>query len=236
MSQHPSASDATIVASPDAAQPEADLPEQMQVRRDKRDRLLAAGKQAFPVEVARTHTLGEVREQWGHLETGEETQDVVGVAGRVIFIRNTGKLAFATLQEGIGTRLQVMLSLAEVGEEALADWKSTVDLGDHVFVEGRVISSRRGELSVMATRWEMASKALRPLPVLHKDLSEESRVRQRYADLIVRQEARDMVRTKAARAVARSVTSSRTRATSRSRRRSSSSSTAAPRPVRSAPT
>jgi lysyl-tRNA synthetase, class II len=180
-----------------AGQPDQDLPEQMKVRREKRDRLLAEGKQAFPVAVARTHTLAEVRERWGHLETGEETREVVGVAGRVIFIRNTGKLAFATLQEGVGTRLQVMLSLAEVGEEALAAWKATVDLGDHVFVEGRVISSRRGELSVMASRWEMASKALRPLPVLHKDLSEESRVRQRYADLIVRQEARDMVRTKA---------------------------------------
>lgn len=187
-----------MTESPTPALPEIDLPEQMRVRRDKRDRLLAAGKHAHPVAVPRTHSLAEVREQWGHLEQGEETQDVVGVAGRVVFIRNTGKLAFATLQEGVGTRLQVMLSLAEVGEEALADWKAHVDLGDHVFVEGRVISSRRGELSVMANRWEMASKALRPLPVLHKELSEESRVRQRYADLVVRQEARDMVRTKAA--------------------------------------
>ncbi len=116
----------------------------------------------------------------------------------MVFIRTTGKLAFATLQEGVGTRLQVMLSLAEVGEESLARWKSDVDLGDHVVVRGRVISSRRGELSVLATSWEMASKALRPLPVLHKELSEESRVRQRYADLIVRQEARDMVRSRAA--------------------------------------
>ena len=187
-----------MTESPTPALPEIDLPEQMRVRRDKRDRLLAAGKHAHPVAVPRTHSLAEVREQWGHLEQGEETQDVVGIAGRVVFIRNTGKLAFATLQEGVGTRLQVMLSLAEVGEEALADWKAHVDLGDHVFVEGRVISSRRGELSVMASRWEMASKALRPLPVLHKELSEESRVRQRYADLVVRQEARDMVRTKAA--------------------------------------
>lgn len=176
---------------------EPDLPEQLRIRREKRDRILAAGGQAYPVSVARTHSLAEVRQQWGHLEQGEETQDVVGVAGRVVFVRNTGRLAFATLQEGIGTRLQVMLSLAEVGEDALAAWKADVDLGDHVFVEGRVISSRRGELSVMATRWEMASKALRPLPVLHKELSEESRVRQRYADLVVRQEARDMVRTKA---------------------------------------
>ncbi|MFC7493127.1 MULTISPECIES: lysine--tRNA ligase [unclassified Nocardioides] len=170
----------------------------MLVRREKRARLLEEGRQAYPVEVPRTHTLAEVREKWGHLEAGEETDDVVVVAGRVVFVRNTGKLCFATLQEGIGTRLQVMLSLAEVGEESLADWKHTVDLGDHVFVEGRVISSKRGELSVMAGRWEMASKALRPMPVLHKELSEESRVRQRYADMIVRQEARDMVRTRAA--------------------------------------
>jgi lysyl-tRNA synthetase class 2 len=183
---------------PAAAAPGTDLPEQLKVRRDKRDRLLSAGRQPYPVAVPRTHTLAEVREQWGRLETGEETQDVVGVAGRVIFIRNTGKLCFATLQEGVGTRLQVMLSLAELGEDSLAEWKHSVDLGDHVFVQGRVISSKRGELSVMASRWEMASKALRPLPVLHKELSEESRVRQRYADLIVRQEARDMVRTRAA--------------------------------------
>jgi len=178
--------------------PHDDPASQKAVRREKRERLLADGHPPYPVEVPRTHTLAEVREKWGHLETGEETQDEVGVAGRVMFVRNTGKLCFATLQEGIGTRLQVMLSLAEVGEEALEDWKRLVDLGDHVFVKGRVISSRRGELSVMASEWRMASKALRPLPVLHKDLAEESRVRQRYADLIVRQEARDMVRTRAA--------------------------------------
>ena len=186
-----------VTETPPDTLPEADLPEQLRIRRDKRDRLLASGIPPYPVAVPRTHSLADVREQWGHLEQGEETQDVVGVAGRVVFVRNTGKLAFATLQEGIGTRLQVMLSLAEVGEESLAAWKSDVDLGDHVYVEGRVISSRRGELSVMASRWGMASKALRPLPVLHKELSEESRVRQRYADLVVRQEARDMVRTKA---------------------------------------
>lgn len=177
--------------------PTDELPELMRVRRAKRDQLLADGDDAYPVTVARTHTLTEVREQWGHLETGEETQDVVGVAGRVMHVRNTGKLCFASIQEGDGTRLQVMLSLAEVGEESLARWKALVDLGDHVFVEGRVISSKRGELSVMASRWAMASKALRPMPVLHKDLAEETRVRQRYADLIVRQEARDMVRTRA---------------------------------------
>ena len=176
--------------------PAEDLPEQMRVRREKRARVLESGAQAYPVEVPRTHSLEQVREQWGHLGTGEETQDVVSVTGRVVFSRNTGKLCFATLQAGSGERLQAMLSLAEVGQESLELWKSVVDLGDIVSVTGRVICSRRGELSVMATDWQLASKALRPLPTLHKALSEEQRVRQRYADLIVRDEARRMVMTR----------------------------------------
>ncbi len=188
---------------PEQPAPAPDVPEQIRVRRDKRAQLLAAEREPYPVAVPRTHALRDVRTQWAHLATGEETQDVVSVAGRVVFIRNTGKLCFATLQEGLalgdsGTRLQVMLSLAEVGEEALADWKADVDLGDFVSVTGRVISSRRGELSVLATDWVLASKALRPLPTLHNELSDETRVRQRYADLTVREAARDMVRTRAA--------------------------------------
>ncbi len=177
--------------------------EQTAVRKEKRERLLAAGVEPYPADLRRSHTLGEVREGWKHLETGEETDDRVQVGGRVVFIRNTGKLAFATLQDAFGPddngeRLQIMLSLAEVGEEALAAWKSDVDLGDHVWVDGRVIVSRRGELSVMASEWRMASKALRPLPTLHKELSEEARVRRRYVDLIVRDEAREMVRKRSA--------------------------------------
>jgi lysyl-tRNA synthetase, class II len=179
-------------AVPDAS-PDADLPEQIRVRRGKRQAMLDAGIDPYPVRVPVTHTLAQVRERWGGLEAGEETGERVGVSGRVVFVRNTGKLAFATLQAGDGTRLQAMLSLAEVGEQALDRWKAWVDLGDHVFVHGRVISSRRGELSVMADAWRMAAKALRPLPVLHKDLSEEQRVRQRYVDLIVREESRQMV-------------------------------------------
>jgi lysyl-tRNA synthetase class 2 len=179
------------------------LSEQERFRHDKREALLAAGKQAYPITVPRTHSAAEVHAQWGYLQAGEETDDVVSVSGRVVFLRNTGKLCFATLQDGFtldadGVRLQVMVSLAEVGEESLADWKALVDLGDFISVTGRVIASRRGELSVLATSWLIASKALRPLPVLHKDLSEETRVRQRYADLVSRPEARDMVRLRAA--------------------------------------
>ncbi|WP_255557415.1 lysine--tRNA ligase [Paeniglutamicibacter sp. Y32M11] len=169
---------------------------------DKRAALLARGAEAYPVGVARTHSLHEIRELFPELEPDSTTGLQVGVVGRIVFQRNTGKLCFATLQEGgpegAGTRLQAMLSLANVGEEKLADWKALVDLGDHVLITGEVIASRRGELSIMATDWQMASKALRPLPVLHAELNEETRVRQRYADLIVRDEAREMVYKRAA--------------------------------------
>ncbi|QMS56463.1 MULTISPECIES: lysine--tRNA ligase [Kocuria] len=175
-----------------------ELNDQMLVRAEKRQAASDAGMAPYPVGVNRTATLAEVREQFGHLESGEETEHVVTVAGRVVHVRNTGKLCFGTLQEGDGTRLQVMLSKANVGDESLAQWKALVDLGDFVAVTGRVISSRRGELSVMADSWTMASKALRPLPTMHKELNEETRVRQRYLDLIVRQEARDVVLTRSA--------------------------------------
>jgi len=177
--------------------PADDLPEQMRVRRAKRDRIIAEGGQAYPVAVPVTHTVAQVRAAHPDLEPGEETQDVVGVAGRVVFQRNTGKLCFATVQDGEGQRLQVMLSLAEVGEERLEAYKGDVDLGDHLFVHGRVICSKRGELSVLADDWRLAAKALRPLPVLHKELSEESRVRNRSVDLIVRPAAREAVRVRA---------------------------------------
>ncbi|CAL8896583.1 lysine--tRNA ligase [Kocuria varians] len=175
-----------------------ELNDQMLVRASKRRAAEEAGMAPYPVGVGRTTTLAEVREEFGHLEAGEETEHTVTVAGRVVHVRNTGKLCFGTLQEGDGTRLQVMLSKANVGDESLAQWKALVDLGDFVAVTGRVISSRRGELSVMAGSWTMASKALRPLPTMHKELNEETRVRQRYLDLIVRQQARDVVLLRAA--------------------------------------
>ena len=182
----------------DAVEPAEDLPEQMKVRRAKRVRMLAEGRQPYPAGVPVTRTIGEVRAQHGDLEAGTETGDDAGVAGRVVFLRNTGKLCFATVQDGEGHRLQIMLSQAVIGPESLEQFKTDVDLGDHLFAHGRIISSRRGELSIFADRWQVAAKALRPLPVLHKEPSEEARVRQRYVDLIVRPAARDTVRLRAA--------------------------------------
>jgi lysyl-tRNA synthetase class 2 len=174
-----------------------DLPEQLRIRRAKYDRLMGAATGApFPVRVARTHSLAQVRAAYPELAAGTETGARVGVTGRVIFVRNTGKLCFATLRED-GVELQLMLSADRVGADSLAAWKSDVDLGDLVFAAGEVIASKRGELSVLAESWQITAKALHPLPVAHKPLSEETRVRQRYVDLIVRPEARQMVRTRA---------------------------------------
>src|SRR5215831_183085 len=137
----------------------------MRVRRDKRSRLLAEGQEAYPVSVVRTYSLTEIRAEHAELPTDTATGQNVSVTGRVIFVRNTGKLCFATLREGDGTELQAMLSLDRVGAERLDAWKRTVDIGDHVGVTGEVITSRRGELSVLADDWTLAAKALRPLPV-----------------------------------------------------------------------
>ncbi len=175
-----------------------DLPEQMQIRREKRRRLLDSGRDVYPVTVPLTHTIEQVRAEFPDVGPGEMTGTEVAVAGRVLFIRNTGKLCFASLRSGAGTPVQAMLSLDRVGEQALADWKADVDLGDHVWVRGEVGASKRGELSIFAAEWGFAAKSLRPLPVAHKPLSEENRVRQRYVDLIMREEARTMARQRVA--------------------------------------
>ena len=191
---------------------DSDVPEQIRVRTDKRERLLSEGIDPYPVELPITSSIQEVREKYRDLELGEETDEIVGLTGRVMLSRIAGKLCFATIQDGNGERLQVMLSAREVGPESLAAYKADVDLGDILFVHGRIISSRRGELSILAmpdveagiAPWTLAAKALRPLPKVFDtgegetlELSEDNRVRRRYLDLIVRPAARDMVRWRA---------------------------------------
>ena len=170
-----------------------DLPEQIAVRMAKREKLNELSD-AYPVSLPITHTIAQVRAEFPDLEIDVATGKTVSVAGRVVFARNTGKLCFATLQSGDGERIQAMVSLDKVGEESLELYKELVDLGDHLFVEGEVITSKRGELSILVANWKMAAKTIRPLPNLHNDLSEEFRVRHRYIDLIVRDRAREVVK------------------------------------------
>ena len=173
---------------------EDDLPEQLRIRREKRAGLIERGIEPYPVSVARTKSLKDIREKYTSLDIDVATGDIESLTGRIIFKRDTGKLCFATLREGDGTELQAMFSLDKIGEEQLDSWKSDIDLGDIVSVTGEIISSKRGELSVLANSWSLAAKSLRPLPNEHKPMSEETRVRMRYVDLIVRPEARAYAR------------------------------------------
>lgn len=194
-------------------------PEQIRVRIEKRAHLLANQNNPYPAVVPITSTIAQVRKQYAHITQGEETNEYVGIAGRVMFMRNGGKLCFVTLQDGAGNRIQGMLSLAQVGEEALSAYKANVDLGDHIFLHGQVISSKRGELSILATpgtevcpitgapapSWQLTCKSVRPLPKVYTNsagqevsLSEEQQVRRRELDMIMRPAARQMVRTRAA--------------------------------------
>ena len=173
---------------------EDDLPEQLRIRREKRAAILKRGAEPYPVAVPRTSSLSEIRSKHKDLPIDVSTGIIESVTGRVIFKRDTGKLCFANLREGDGTELQAMFSLDKIGEDQLEIWKTEIDLGDIVSVTGEVITSKRGELSILANSFALAAKSLRPLPVEHKPLSEESRVRMRYVDLIVRPEARSNAR------------------------------------------
>ncbi|WP_019852749.1 bifunctional lysylphosphatidylglycerol synthetase/lysine--tRNA ligase LysX [Actinopolyspora mortivallis] len=170
----------------------SNMPEQVRVRHDKLDRMHAAGINPYQTRTYRNTTVAEVRRHHGHLGPDEHTGTRVGLAGRIMLSRNSGKLCFATLSEQSG-EIQLMLSLDRLGEQSLADWKSDVDLGDQIGVEGEIITSRRGELSLLVDQWSLLAKCLHPLPEKHHGLTDpEARLRQRYLDLLVNPDSREM--------------------------------------------
>ena len=177
-------------------------PEQVQTRVAKRAMMIKDGINPYPVNLDVTTTIDAVRVKYdGKLEAGAETDDIVGVAGRVLFIRNAGGLCFVQLAAGDGTTIQAMLSKKQIGADSLKQFKQLVDLGDHLFVKGRVIASKTGELSIFADEWAIAAKALQPLPTLHKELNEDTRTRKPYIGMIADEKIRNMVRNRS-RAVA----------------------------------
>ena len=149
----------------------------------------AAGGDPYPVRFDRDRTAASLHEEYGALEAGTETGVTVRVAGRLLLKRDQGKLAFATLRDGTAA-IQLFVSLAVVGEEAFSEFVR-LDLGDWVGVEGEVMTTRRGELSVKVASFVLLSKSLRPLPDKWHGLSDvDTRFRRRYVDLIVNEEAR----------------------------------------------
>ncbi len=157
--------------------------------------LRAAGRDPYPVRFDRTHTTTELIEQWGGIDAGSETDAVVRVAGRVMLLRRQGKLTFATLRDGFG-EVQLFVSDAAIGEQGHQEFDD-LDLGDWVGVEGAVMKTRRGELSVKVTSFVLLAKALRPLPDKWHGLADvDTRFRQRYVDLIANDEARRVFATR----------------------------------------
>lgn len=147
-------------------------------RRARMGRLHQLGQQAFGGPYQRTHSTGQVQESFAELEG-----QTVSLAGRILSIRSHGRTSFAPLAD-ISGQIQLFLRADALGAESYAGFVDTVDIGDHVGVEGRVMRTRRGEISIEVTRWQMLAKALRPLPDKWHGLKDvESRYRQRYLDL-----------------------------------------------------
>jgi lysyl-tRNA synthetase class 2 len=155
------------------------------------DALRAEGTNPYPYRFDRSHTLGEIRNEFGALEAGSETETHVTVAGRILLKRDQGKLIFATLQDR-ETSIQLFVSKAIVGDDAF-DAINNLDLGDWVGATGIVMTTRKGELSIKVDSVVLLSKAVRPLPDKWHGLTDtDTRYRQRYADLIGNEESRRM--------------------------------------------
>ncbi len=147
------------------------------------------GIDPYPYRFDRSHTLGEIRAAWNDLEAGTETDQAVAVAGRLMLIREQGKLIFATLRDRSGD-IQLFISKAVIGDEGF-ERAGEFDLGDWVGAHGTVMTTRKGELSIKVERLQLLSKTIRPLPDKWKGLTDtDTRFRQRYTDLIVNEEAR----------------------------------------------
>jgi lysyl-tRNA synthetase, class II len=158
-------------------------------RLDKIGALRDAGTNPYPYRFDRSHSLDQVRATFGALKPGTETDQRVTVAGRMMLRRQQGKLIFATLLDR-GGEVQLFVSKSVVGDHGFAAF-GDLDLGDWLGAEGTVMTTRSGELSIKVDRFELLSKAVRPLPDKWHGLTDtDTRFRQRYADLIVNEESR----------------------------------------------
>jgi lysyl-tRNA synthetase class 2 len=180
------------------------------LRVEKIHQLRARGVEPYPTRASRTHTALQAIQAFEENENkqSEATLEVT-LAGRLRSIRTMGKIAFAHIEDGSG-RIQLFLRLNELGEENMKHFAEDFDLGDFIEAQGVLMRTRTGEISLLVKSFHMLSKAVTPLPaakdevidgevVRHATLSDaETRYRQRYADLAVNPEIREIFRTRAA--------------------------------------
>ena len=161
----------------------------IEVRRAKREALIAAGIDPYGHSIKRSHTVAELNEKYAHLEDGESTEDKVVIAGRIMAKRVQGKIAFLELRES-GEDIQLFCRINALGDEAFAAL-CDLDVGDWIAVTGTMMRTKRGQLSVAVESFELMSKSLRPLPEKFHGLTDkETRYRQRYVDLVMNPEVR----------------------------------------------
>ena len=168
----------------------------VKARLDKIDAMRGAGVDPYPVRYARTHTAAQIIADHADLEPASETGVRVSVAGRLVGMRDIGKLAFGVLSDWSG-RIQLFAQENILGDEF--EGFTALDIGDWIGVTGEVITTKRGELSVRVEGVVLLAKGLRPLPEKWHGLQDtETRYRRRYVDLIVNDEVRDVVRARTA--------------------------------------
>ena len=167
------------------------LTEQEIIRRQKMEELKAMGIDPFGHAYERTHKSGQIREEFGELtkEELEEKNVTVKIAGRIMTKRRQGKAGFMHIQDLDG-KIQIYVRKDVLGDDAYEVFKKS-DLGDIVGIEGKVMKTNHGELSVKAEVYTHLTKALRPLPEKFHGLTDkEERFRRRYVDLIMNEEAK----------------------------------------------
>ena len=167
-------------------EPEVDLNQLLQIRRDKLNKLKEEGKNPFEIrKFNRTHTSKQVVDNYDELE-----QKDVTIAGRLMAKRIMGKASFCHIQDNEG-RIQSYVSINDLGEESYKLFKE-MDIGDIVGITGFVFKTRTEEVSIHAKEVTLLSKSLRPLPEKYHGLKDtDLRYRQRYVDLIVNPEVKD---------------------------------------------
>jgi lysyl-tRNA synthetase class 2 len=179
----------------DPGEPE-EQPDVFAARRQKLAALRAAGVEPFPYAYPGVEPIASVREAHAGLAVGEETTASHRVAGRLAARRGQGKMAFLDLVDRSG-RIQLQARVDELGVERM-QLLLDLDLGDLIGVDGTAFNSRRGELSLRVTGFELLAKSLRPPPDKHHGLTDvETRFRQREADLLSNEETRALFITRA---------------------------------------
>lgn len=170
---------------------ERNFTEQELVRREKASKLKELGMDPFGDRYDRTALAGELKEKYEG-KTHEELENeniLVKVAGRIMFIRKMGKASFFTIQDKSG-KIQIYISINDIGEESYALFK-TADIGDIVGIEGKIMKTQTGEITIKCLKYTHLVKALKPLPEKFHGLQDkEERYRRRYVDLIMNEEAK----------------------------------------------